>query len=166
MASEFSFDVTSDYDKQEFSNAIDQTKREIISRFDFKNVLAEIDYNEKEKELIIHTESDYKLTAILDILESKMVKREVSLKVLDKSLAPESASGGTIRKKIRLQSGMTSEQAKQISKLIRESFPKAKPNIQGETVRITSKSKDELQEIMSALNKADFEFPLKFGNYR
>ncbi len=166
MASEFSFDITSDFDKQEFANAIDQTKREIINRFDFKNVLAEIENNEKEKELVINTESDYKLTSILDILESKMVKRDVSLKILDKSLVIEPASGGTIRKKIKLRSGMTSEQAKKISKMIRDSFPKAKPIIQGESVRVISKSKDELQEIMGMLRGADLDFPLEFGNYR
>jgi len=166
MASEYSFDITSDFNKQEFANAIDQTKREIQNRFDFKNVLVELENNEKEKILLIQTESDYKLTAILDILESKMIKREVSLKILNKSLPPETATGGTIRRKIKLKSGMTAEQAKEISKLIRNEFPKAKPNILGETVRVASKSKDDLQEIMNLLHNADLDIPLEFGNYR
>ncbi len=166
MASDYSFDITSDFDHQEMINAIDQTRREIENRFDFKGVLVEIDYAEKEKTLTIHTESDYKLTAIIDILESKMVKREISLKVLDKDSALEMASGGTVRKKMTLRSGLSSEDAKKISKMIRDEFSKAKPNIQGEEIRVVSKSKDELQQIMTLLNQSDLDLPLQFGNYR
>ena len=166
MSSDFSFDITCDYDHQEMVNAIDQVRREIENRYDFKGVLVDIKHDDKAGELTIQTDSDYKLTAILDILESKMVKRELSLKILDKSSAVEAAAGSTVRQKIVLRSGLKSEDAKAISKLIRDHFPKAKPNIQGEEVRVVSKSKDELQEIMQLLRSEDMEMPLQFGNYR
>ncbi len=166
MASDYSFDITCDFDHQEMANAINQSKKEIIGRFDFKGVLADIDYSEKENLITIHTESDYKLQSIIDIIESKMVKRELCLKVLDKSTPEENATGNTIRKKITLRSGLNSEDAKKISKNIRDSFPKAKPSIQGEEIRVSSKSKNELQEIMQLLNSSDLEMPLQFGNYR
>lgn len=166
MSSDYSFDISCDYDHQEMVNAIDQTRREIDNRFDFKGVPVEINHNDKEGELTIQTDSDYKLTAIIDILESKMVKRELSLKILDKSGAIETASGGNVRQKIALRSGLKSEDAKKVSKLIRDAFPKAKPTIQGEEIRVVSKSKDELQEIMQTLRAEDLEMPLQFGNYR
>lgn len=166
MSSDFSFDITCDYDHQEMVNAIDQVRREIENRYDFKGVLVDIKHDDKGGELTIQTDSDYKLTAILDILESKMVKRDLSLKILDKSGVIESAAGSTVRQKIILRSGLKSEDAKAISKTIREHFPKAKPNIQGEEVRVVSKSKDELQEIMQLLRSEDMEMPLQFGNYR
>jgi len=166
MASDYSFDITCDFDHQEMVNAVDQLKREIVGRFDFKGVLADIDYSEKENTITIHTESDYKLEAIIDILESKMVKRNLSLKILDKSSPEEAATGSTVRKKILLRSGLSAENAKKLTKLIRDEFPKAKPNIQGEEVRVVSKSKDELQEIMDLLRGNDLDLPLQFGNYR
>lgn len=166
MASDYSFDITSDYDHQEMVNAIDQTRREIDNRYDFKGVPVEIKHDEKAKEIVIQTDSDYKLTAVIDILESKMVKREISLKVLDKSSPIEAASGGTVRQKINLRSGLKTEDAKKIAALIRNDFPKTKPNIQGEEIRVVSKSKDELQEIMQMLREKDLEMPLQFGNYR
>jgi cyclic-di-GMP-binding protein len=166
MASDYSFDITCDFDHQEMANAVDQLKREIIGRYDFKGVLADVDYAEKDDVINIHTESEYKLTAILDILESKMVKRDLSLKILDKSTPEENASGSTIRKKIVLRSGLNAENAKKVTKMIRDSFPKAKPIIQGDEVRVISKSKDELQQIMSLFSDGDFELPLQFGNYR
>ena len=166
MASDYSFDITSDYDHQEMVNAIDQTRREIENRFDFKGVTVEITHNDKDKEIVIQTESDYKLQAIIDILESKMVKRDLSLKVLDKSTSEEAAANGTVRKKIKLRSGLKTEDAKAITKLIRDEFPKVKPNIQGEEIRVVAKSKDDLQEIMQLLRTSDLEMPLQFGNYR
>jgi uncharacterized protein YajQ (UPF0234 family) len=166
MASDYSFDISCDFNHQEMVNAIDQVRREIENRYDFKGVLVEINHNDKAGELTIQTDSDYKLTAILDILESKMVKRELSLKILDKSIPIEPASGGSVRQKIILRSGLKSEDAKKISAIVRENFPKAKANIQGEEVRVVSKSKDELQEIMSLLKSKDLEMPLQFGNYR
>ena len=166
MASDYSFDITCDYDHQEMVNAIDQTRREIENRYDFKGVLVDIKHNDKPGEIIIQTDSDYKLVAIIDILESKMVKRELSLKILDKSAPIEEAAGGTVRQKIVLRSGLKSEDAKAMTKLIREHFPKAKANIQGEEIRVVGKSKDELQEIMNLLRGENLDMPLQFGNYR
>jgi uncharacterized protein YajQ (UPF0234 family) len=166
MASDYSFDITCDFNHQEMVNAIDQTRREIDNRFDFKGVMVEINHNEKDKEIVIQTVSDYKLQAILDILESKMVKRDLSLKILDKSTPDEAAASGTVRKKVKLRSGLSSEDAKVISKLIRDNFPKAKPIIQGEEIRVTAKSKNDLQEIMQLLRTSNLEMPLQFGNYR
>jgi len=166
MASDYSFDITCDYDHQEMTNAIDQTQREIQNRFDFKGVLVEIEYKDKDNILELHTDSDYKIQAILDIIESKMVKRGLDLKILDKSSEPETASGGTVRQSIILRSGFKSEDAKKISKMIRDEFPKSKPLIQGEEIRVTSKSKDELQDIMNMLRGSELEMPLQFGNYR
>jgi len=166
MSSDYSFDITCDYDHQEMVNAIDQTRREIENRFDFKGVMVEINHNEKDKEIVIQTESDYKLQAVLDILESKMVKRELSLKILDKSAAEEAAANGTVRKRIKLRSGLNSDDAKKITKMIRDEFPKVKPNIQGEEIRVVAKSKDDLQDIMQLLRASDLDMPLQFGNYR
>lgn len=166
MASDYSFDVTCDFDHQEMANAVDQLKREVIGRFDFKGVLADIDYNEKDNLITVHTESEFKLGALTDILESKMVKRDLSLKILDKSTPEEAASGNTIRKKIVLRSGLSSENAKKLTKMIRDEYPKTKPNIQGDEIRVVSKSKDELQGVMDLLRGSDLELPLQFGNYR
>jgi uncharacterized protein YajQ (UPF0234 family) len=166
MASDYSFDISSDFDHQEMVNAVDQTRREIDNRFDFKGVYVDIIHSEKDKTVVITTESDYKLGSVIDILESKMTKRNLSLKILDKSMAEEQASGGNIRKSIQLRSGLSSENAKKISKIIREDFPKSKPVIQGEEIRVSSKSKDELQQIMTMLKASDFDLPFQFGNFR
>lgn len=166
MAGDYSFDITCDYDHQEMVNAVDQTRRGIDNRYDFKGVLVDINHNDKGGELTIQTDSEYKLTALIDILESKMVKRDLSLKILDKTSPIEDAAGSTVRQKIILRSGLKSEDAKAISKLIRDHFPKAKPIIQGEEIRVNSKSKDELQEIMQLLRGENLEMPLQFGNYR
>jgi uncharacterized protein YajQ (UPF0234 family) len=165
MASDFSFDISCNFDKQEFQNAVDQAKREIANRFDFKGVLAKIEVIEN-KELMLQTESDSKVVALIDIIESKMIKRDLPLSILDKSKASEPASGGTVRKNIKLKSSLDSEQVKDISKTIRQAYPKAKPTIQGESVRVVSKSKDELQEIMQLLRQEKNNLPLKFDNFR
>jgi len=165
MASEFSFDVSCDFDKQEFQNAIDQTKREITNRYDFKGVMASIDLRE-QKELVIQTESEHKLKAIIDIIESKLVKRNLPLSILDKSKVAEQASGGSLRKTINLINSLNQDQIKEINKLIRAQYPKAKTIIQGETIRVTSKSKDELQNIMHLLRKEKSNLPLVFTNFR
>lgn len=164
MAQEYSFDVTCGYDKQELANALDQARREISQRYDFKGVLAEIE--ESGQELILHTESDYKLAALIDLIESKLIKRNVPLSVLDKTASVEPASGGTVRQKIRLIDTLTTEQAKEISKEIRSHLPKVKSTIQGDTIRVSSKSKDELQEVMALLRERFTSLPLTFTNYR
>jgi uncharacterized protein YajQ (UPF0234 family) len=164
LAQEYSFDVSCGFDKQEFTNALDQTRREITNRFDFKGVLADIDLSANE--LVIHTESEAKLSAIIDILESKMVKRNIPLAVLEKPGRLEEATGGTVRNKIKLIDALNSDQAKMISKQVRDNLPKAKPVIQGDSIRVISKSKDELQVAITKLRELNPKLPLQFTNYR
>jgi uncharacterized protein YajQ (UPF0234 family) len=167
MAKDFSFDIVSDFDIQEMNNAVDQTKREIQTRYDFKGTDPQIDFEENKTGLNINVDSEYKLTALVDILESKMVKRDLSLKILDKSKPSENASGGRIRKSIPFKKGLNQEDAKKITKIVRERLPKIKANIQGEEIRVTSGSKDELQEAMQVLRtNSEINVPLQFTNFR
>jgi uncharacterized protein YajQ (UPF0234 family) len=166
MSKEFSFDVVSDFDIQEMNNALDQTKREIENRYDFKGTAPQIDFEEGKTGLLINVSDSYKLGALLDVLESKMVKRNLSLKILDKSKPEEEASGGRIRKHLPFKKGLSSDQAKAITKKIRESYPKVKANIQGESIRVSSGSKDELQGVMQLLRTSDLDLPLQFNNFK
>ncbi len=162
MASSFSFDVVSDFDYQELVNAIDQAKRDVSTRYDLKDTKTEI---ELEKEQItVNTASEMTWDAVRDILESKVVRRTLSLKILDYGKIEE-ASMGRVRLVIKLKKGIEQELAKQISKLIRDNS-KAQSQIQGDAVRVTSKSKDELQTIMQMLKGKDFPVALQFTNYR
>lgn len=165
MAKDLSFDVVSDFDRQELVNAIDQSRREIQNRYDFKGTDAVIEEEGKD-DLIIKVEDNYKLDAVIDILQSKMIKRGLSLKILDLSIPSESATGDTLRKKIPLKRGLKQEDAKAITKKIREHFPKVKANIKGEEIRVSAPKKDELQGVITLLKETEFEFPLQFSNYR
>jgi uncharacterized protein YajQ (UPF0234 family) len=163
MASSYSFDVVSDFDHQELVNAIDQTRREIVSRYDLKSTNTEV---ELDKELItIKTNSEMTLTAVIDVMQSKAIKRSLSLKIFDYGEI-ESASGNRVIQKIKLKRGIEQEQAKKLSKTIRDNFPKAQASIQGDALRVTSKSKDELQEIIQLVKSEDFPLALQFTNYR
>lgn len=167
MSKEFSFDIASEFDIQEMNNAIDQTKRELAVRFDFRGTNPEVNFDEDKKGLIIVADSDLKLNSIIDVLESKFVKRNLSLKILDKTLPADDASGGKVRKKIPFRKGLNQDQSKKITKLVRESFPKAKINIQGETIRVVSSSKDDLQGVMQLLRTdQSLDFPLQFSNFK
>jgi cyclic-di-GMP-binding protein len=167
MAKDSSFDIVSEFDVQEMNNALDQTKREILTRYDFKGTDPQIDFEEGRNGLMINVDSEYKLTALLDILESKMVKRDLSLKILDKSKTPEAASGGRVRKSVPFKKGLSQDDAKKITKLIREHYPKVKANIQGETIRVVSASRDDLQGVMALLRGSqEFDFPLQFNNFK
>lgn len=163
MAAESSFDVVSEFDRQELVNAVDQTMREVHTRFDLKDTGATIEL--EKTELTIATPDKMTLSAVRDILQSKMVSRKLSLKIL-KFEDPEEASGGSLRQKAALQQGLNQELAKQISKLIRDSFPKVKSQIQGDAVRVIGKSKDDLQAVQAALKAKDYAVPLQFTNYR
>lgn len=163
MASESSFDVVSQFDEQELVNALDQTRRELQTRFDLKDTKSEIE--QAKDSITITTESDMTLKNIRDILESKAIKRKLSLKVF-KPGKVENASGGRVRQIITLQQGITQDQGKEISKIIRDSHPKVKTQIQGDAVRVTAKSRDELQEIINLLKQKDYPLPLQFINYR
>ncbi|HEX9414282.1 MAG TPA: YajQ family cyclic di-GMP-binding protein [Ktedonobacterales bacterium] len=163
MAGESSFDVVSQYDEQELLNALDQARREISQRFDLKDTKTEIKH--EKKSLTITTASEFTLKSVLDVLESKMVKRGLSLKIL-KPGKLEPASGGMVRQPIELQEGISQELAKEISKLIRDTSPKVRPQIQGDAVRVVAKSRDELQSVIALLKGKDFPVPLQFINYR
>ncbi|OIP22636.1 YajQ family cyclic di-GMP-binding protein [bacterium CG_4_10_14_0_2_um_filter_33_32] len=167
MAKEFSFDIVSDFDIQEMVNAIDQTKREVLTRYDFKGTDPQIEFDEDKKGLILNVSDDYKLTAVLDIIKQKMVKRGLSLKILDESVPKEEASGGRVRKKVPFKKGLNQEDAKKINRIIREVYPKVKPNIQGDTIRVSANSKDDLQSVMQLLKEEPLiNIPLQFTNYR
>lgn len=158
-----SFDIVSRVNIQEVKNAQDQAKKEIRQRFDFKGSKSEI--NLEEQELIAISDDEYRLKSVMDILQSKLVKRGVSLKALVYGKV-ENATGGTKRQKIRLQQGIPQETAKAICKAVRDGRLKAQAQIQGDQIRVSSKSKDELQGVMTLLRNKDFGLPLQFDNYR
>jgi uncharacterized protein YajQ (UPF0234 family) len=165
VADQFSFDVVSEVNMQELKNALDQATKEIKQRFDFKDSKTEITLKEKEKELVVVSDDEYKLNAVQDIIKPKCVKRGVSLKALVQGTI-EPALGGTVRQVAKIQSGLTSDKAKEISKAVKDSKLKVQTQIQGEQVRILSKSKDELQSVMACLRGKDFGIDLQFTNYR
>ncbi|HKR79340.1 MAG TPA: YajQ family cyclic di-GMP-binding protein [Nitrospira sp.] len=165
MADQFSFDVVSEVNMQELKNALDQATKEIKQRFDFKDSKTEINLKEKEKELVVVSDDDYKLKAVQDIIKAKCVKRGVSLKAFNYG-APEPALSGTIRQTAKIHSGLASEKAKEIIKAIKDAKLKVQAQIQGEQVRVLSKSKDELQTAIAFLRGKDFGIDLQFTNYR
>lgn len=166
MAKDCSFDIVSEYDKQEMVNAIDQVKRELTSRFDFKNSNSQIDLD-VEKSITITTEDEMKLRNIKDIILSKFSKRNLSLKILDPQTI-ENALGGNVRQVFNLKKGLTQELAKKIVADIKNSKLKVQASIQGEQVRVSGKSKDDLQEVIKLLrsNEEKYDYPLQFTNYR
>ncbi|GJL63005.1 MAG: YajQ family cyclic di-GMP-binding protein [Nitrospirales bacterium] len=165
MANQYSFDVVSKIDMQEMKNAVDQTDKEISQRFDFKGSKTELTLKEKERELEIVSDDEYKLNAVIDILKGKCIKRNISLKGLAFGKM-EDALGSTVRQKVGIQSGIPENKAKTITKAIKEQKLKAQAQIQGDQIRVQSKSKDELQTVMSFLRQEDFEIDLTFENYR
>jgi hypothetical protein len=164
MAHENSFDIVSKVDIQEVRNAIDQALKEIHQRFDLKDTHSDIAL-EEEKAILLSSEGEYKLEAVKDILGQKLVKRGVSLKNLTYEKV-EQASGKSVRQKILLQQGIPIEKAKEIVKLVKDSKKKAQASIQGDTVRISSKDRDELQAIIALLRAKDLGLELQFTNYR
>ena len=163
MASEYSFDIVSKVDLQEVNNAVQQALREIETRFDFKGSRSDIKL--EGESLIVSSDDEYKLKSVLDILQSKMVKRGVPIRNLIFGKI-EPASGGTVRQTIRLKMGIDQEQAKKINVLIRDSKLKVKSQIQGDQIRVTGKSKDDLQAVIAMLKGADLPLELQFVNYR
>ncbi len=163
MASTYSFDIVSDFDAQELVNAVDQTEREIKTRYDLKDTKTTIELNKDN--MVIGTNSEFTLDAIHSILQTKAAKRNLSLKIFDYGKI-ETASGNRVRQDITLKRGLSSELAKQISKLIRDEFKKVQSSIQGDSVRVAAKSKDELQEIIQRLKQEDYPVALQFTNYR
>src|ERR1700739_950117 len=164
MASDNSFDIVSKVDVQEVRNAIDQASKEIHTRFDLKNSHSEIRL-EGNDTIQLASADEYKLKAITEILEQKLVKRGVSLKALTFGKV-EAASGSSVRQKISLQQGIASEKAKEIVRVVKDSKKKAQASIQGDTVRISGKDRDTLQEIIALLKSHDFGIDMQFTNYR
>ncbi len=163
MASNSSFDIVSKFDHQELRNAIDQAMREIGTRYDLKDSKTTID--QEANQLVISTDTEMSLRAVRDILESKLLRRNLSLKILDYQ-KEEDASGGRVRQTIKLREGLNDEFAKELSKRIRSEFKKVSPQIQGDLVRVSAKSRDDLQSVIQMLKSEEFETPLQFVNYR
>ena len=165
MAGDASFDVVSDFDRQELVNALDQVRREIGTRYDFKGVTAQLDLGKEEITLL--TDNESRAAAVKDLLESKAIRRGLSLKIFDWGKI-EPAGGNKVRQDIGLRRGLGDDLAKKISKLIRDEFPKVKSQIQGDAVRVSGKSRDDLQRVIARLRVVgeDYPVPLQFENYR
>lgn len=166
MAKDSSFDIVSEFDRQELLNAVDQVKRDLQSRFDLKNSNSDIELD-SDKSITITTSDDMKLRNIYDILQTKLVKRGLSIKILDAQTV-ENALGGNVRQVYNLKKGLTQELAKKIVADIKDSKLKVQASIQGDQVRVTGKSKDDLQEVIKLLRKNEdkYDYPLQFTNYR
>ena len=165
MAENFSFDVVSDFDRQELVNALDQAKREISQRYDLKSTETSLDL-EKDNIFII-TNSELTLNSVVDIIRQKAIKRKLSVKIFDFDIV-EVVSGNKVKQTINLKKGLNQEIAKKISKNIRDEFKKVNVSINGETLRVTSKSKNDLQLIIKLLGNLEetFQIPLQANNYR
>lgn len=163
VADQSSFDVVSEVNMQEMKNVVDQATKEIKQRFDFKDSKTELTL--KEKELVVLSDDEYRLNAVNEIIKTKCVKRGVSLKAFEYGKIEE-ALGATVRQVIKIQSGISSEKAKEITKAVKESKLKVQAQIQGEQVRVISKSKDDLQAAIAFLKGKDFGIDLQFTNYR
>jgi cyclic-di-GMP-binding protein len=163
MAGDVSFDVVSDFDEQELRNALDQVRREVGQRYDFKGVT--VDLTQAPTEIVLVTDDEHRATAVKDLIESKAIRRNLSLKIFDWGKV-EPAGGNKVRQRIGLRRGLSDEIAKRITKLIRDEHPKVKSQIQGDAVRVSGKSKDELQKVIARLRELDEPVPLQFQNYR
>ena len=163
MAKENSFDVVSKTDYAEVTNALNQTAKEISQRFDFKGSKASAEM--KEKDLLLAAEDDTRLRNMNDILQSKLLKRGISLKALDYQTI-EPAAGGTVRQVVKIQQGIPTDKAKEVVKFIKDGKFKVQASIQGETVRVSGKDRDTLQEVIAALKGRDFGIDMQFDNFR
>jgi uncharacterized protein YajQ (UPF0234 family) len=164
MAAENSFDIVSKVDVQEVSNAIQQALKEITQRFDLKDSHSSISMEGKDA-ILLASADEYKLKAVTDILQTKLVKRNVPLKALQYGNI-EPAAGATVRQKITMQQGIPTEKAREIVKVIKDSKKKVQASIQGDLVRVTGKDRDTLQEIIALLRNKDFGIDMQFVNYR
>ena len=159
------FDVVSVVDMTEVLNAVQQARKEVQTRFDLKDTKSQIDLNEKDKKLIIQSVDDFKLKAVVDVLQQKLAKRKVPLKNFNYG-AITPAAAGTVRQEIAIQSGIPIEKCKEIVKKIKDSKIKVQASIQGDLVRVGGKSRDLLQEVIQLLRGSDFGLELQFTNYR
>jgi uncharacterized protein YajQ (UPF0234 family) len=163
MASDCSFDIVSQFDEQELVNAIDQTRREVSTRFDLKDTKTEIVHTKDT--ITIVTDSSLTLKSVRDILETKAVRRSLSLKIFDVG-KEENAAGSKVRQVITLKQGLSQDLAKQITKHIRDTYPKVRPQIQGDAIRVVAKSRDDLQAVIALLKQKDYPVALQYINYR
>ena len=164
MADDFSFDVVSKLNLQEVENAVHQANKEMQTRFDFKGSVSRIDWDKKEA-LTLHSDDEQKLKSVTDILQSKLVKRGVSLQALDYQKI-EPAEKSTVRQVVKMKQGIESEKAKAIVRDIKDAKLKVQASIQGDQLRVSSKSKDELQTAIQSIRNKDYGLPLQFTNYR
>lgn len=166
MAKNSTFDITSSVDLQEVDNAVNQARKEVSQRYDFKGSTAEIEYDKDAATLTLLAEDDYKLTALLDVLKTKLIKRGVPVRNLDYGTV-DAASAGRARQVVTLQQGISTEKGKEIVKAIKSGgFKKVQAQIQDDQVRVQSASIDELQAVIAELKKQDFGLELQFGNFR
>jgi len=165
MAEQNSFDVASKVDMQEVKNAVDQAFKEVSQRFDFKGTKTELTLKEKEGEMVLVSDDEYKLKSVVDILKTKLIKRGVSVKAFTFG-SVEAALGGTVRQIAKIQNGLSTEKAKEIAKAIKDGKFKAQAQIQGDQVRVLSKSRDDLQAVIGFLKSKDFGVDLQYTNYR
>jgi uncharacterized protein YajQ (UPF0234 family) len=166
MATTSSFDVTTGVDMQEVDNAINQAQKEIAQRYDFKGANVSIEFKRAEEQIVLTADSDFRMKALFEVVQAKLIKRHVPVKNLDVGEA-KPAGGDTVRKEIKLKTALDGETAKKVSAAIKEAkLKKIQAAIQGDQVRISGPSKDDLQEAMALLRSQDFGVELKFGNYR
>lgn len=166
MATQCSFDITSNVDLQEVDNALNQARKEVAQRYDFKGSKASIDFDPKESKLILTADDEFKLNALWEILSTRLVRRNVPVRNLSRGTA-QPAANSTVRQEVALQQGIPTEKAREIVKFIKDSkLKKVQASIQGDQLRIASPSRDELQEVMRILREQDFGVALQFGNYR
>ncbi len=165
MAKDSSFDIVSTVDLQEIDNAINQSNKEISTRYDFKGSKSKISWNKNEGQIIIDADDDYKLRSVQDVLHTKLVRRGIDLKALHYK-KPEPASGGTIRQTVDIIQGIGTDKAREINKFVKNSKLKVQVAIEGAKVRVSGKNKDDLQKIIQMVKEHDFGLPLQFVNYR
>lgn len=159
-----SFDVVSEVEMFEVTNAVTNTQKEIATRFDFRGITAKVELNEKNKEIKITSESDFQVDQLRDMLEAHMLKRKLDPQVMD--IQKMEASGKEVHQAIKLRDGLDSDGAKKIAKAIKESGIKAQASIQGDKVRVTDKKRDTLQAVMALLREQQFGFPVQFNNFK
>ena len=164
MASDSSFDVVSRVDAQELDNALNQARKEIAGRFDFKNSVASIENDDTS--ITVLADDELKLRNVIDIIQSKAVKRGIDIKSLDLSAKPEQASAGALRQKIALRTGIPKDKSKPLIEAIKSSKLKVQAQYQDEQIRVSAKSRDDLQKVIALLKGLNFELPLQFVNYR
>jgi uncharacterized protein YajQ (UPF0234 family) len=165
MAQNHSFDIVSEIDFQEADNAVNQALKEIHQRYDLKDSNTELELNKKDKLININTKDDYTLKAAVDILETKFIRRNISIKTL-KFNEPEAAAGGRLKQVINLQSGISKENAKIITKMIKDTKLKVNAQIQDEQIRVTAPKIDDLQDVIKLVKEADLDFPTQFVNMK